>query len=281
MATFADRLKELRQEKKLTQEELADKLNIGRSALAMYELGKRIPKYNTIDTFADFFNVSADYLRGKTSSRHGTILTQKQQKEWFNRIKKDAEKDGHPLPDFIHTLPELSAYIENLKLEDVIKSQNATIKALAKLNEDLRKQKQNSMSASGKGVRIPVLGRVVAGIPIEAVEEILDYEEITPELAATGEFFALKIRGHSMEPRMMEGDVVIVRKQEDVESGDVAIVLVNGNEATVKRVKKQEEGITLIATNTSVYEPHFYSNKEIKNLPVQILGKVVELRGKF
>lgn len=136
-------------------------------------------------------------------------------------------------------------------------------------------------SPKGRGVRIPVLGRVVAGIPIEAVEEILDYEEITPELAATGEFFALKIRGHSMEPRMMEGDVVIVRKQEDVESGDVAIVLVNGNEATVKRVKKQEEGITLIATNTSVYEPHFYSNKEIKNLPVQILGKVVELRGKF
>lgn len=134
---------------------------------------------------------------------------------------------------------------------------------------------------AGRGVRIPVLGRVVAGIPIEAVEEILDYEEITPELAASGEFFALKIRGHSMEPRMMEGDVVIVRRQDDVESGDIAIVLVNGNEATVKRVKKQEDGITLIATNTSVYEPHYYSNKEIEELPVRILGKVVELRGKL
>lgn len=136
-------------------------------------------------------------------------------------------------------------------------------------------------SPTGRGVRIPVLGRVVAGIPIEAVEEILDYEEITPELAASGEFFALKIRGHSMEPRMMEGDVVIVRRQDDVESGDVAIVLVNGNEATVKRVKKQEDGIALIATNTSVYEPHYYSNKEIEELPVRILGKVVELRGKL
>jgi repressor LexA len=136
-------------------------------------------------------------------------------------------------------------------------------------------------SPTGRGVRIPVLGRVVAGIPIEAVEEILDYEEITPELAASGDFFALKIRGHSMEPRMMEGDVVIVRRQDDVESGDVAIVLVNGNEATVKRVKKQPEGITLIATNTSVYEPHFYSNKEIADLPVRILGRVVELRGKM
>lgn len=79
----------------------------------------------------------------------------------------------------------------------------------------------------------------------------------------------------------MEGDVVIVRRQDDVESGDVAIVLVNGNEATVKRVKKQEDGITLIATNTSVYEPHYYSNKEIEELPVRILGKVVELRGKL
>ena len=138
-----------------------------------------------------------------------------------------------------------------------------------------------TVSPAGRGVRIPVLGRVVAGIPIEAVEEILDYEEITPELAATGEFFALKIRGHSMEPRMMEGDVVIVRRQDDVDSGDVAIVLVNGDEATVKRVKKQPEGITLIATNTSVYEPHFYSNKEIAELPVRILGRVVELRGKL
>ena len=136
-------------------------------------------------------------------------------------------------------------------------------------------------SPTGRGVRIPVLGRVVAGIPIEAVEEILDYEEITPELAASGEFFALKIRGHSMEPRMMEGDVVIVRRQDDVDSGDVAIVLVNGDEATVKRVKKQEDGITLIANNISVYEPHYYSNKEIEELPVRILGKVVELRGKL
>lgn len=132
-----------------------------------------------------------------------------------------------------------------------------------------------------KGVQIPVLGRVVAGVPLEAVEEILDYEEITPELAATGEFFALQIRGRSMEPRMLEGDVVIVRRQSDVDSGDIAIVLVNGDEATVKRVSKSDRGITLIATNPNVYEPHFYSSEEINDLPVQILGKVVELRGKL
>ena len=142
-------------------------------------------------------------------------------------------------------------------------------------------QKIKINSTHPKGVQIPVLGRVVAGVPLEAVEEILDYEEITPELAATGEFFALQIRGRSMEPRMLEGDVVIVRRQSDVDSGDIAIVLVNGDEATVKRVSKSDRGIPLIATNPNVYEPHFYSSEEINDLPVQILGKVVELRGKL
>lgn len=129
-----------------------------------------------------------------------------------------------------------------------------------------------------KGVRIPVLGRVVAGIPIEAVEEILDYEEITPELAATGEFFALQVRGDSMLPKLEEGDVVIVKKQEDVETGDIAIVLVNGDEATIKQIKKVDGGIMLYGFNPDVYEPHFYSNQQIEELPVRILGKVIESR---
>lgn len=136
-------------------------------------------------------------------------------------------------------------------------------------------------SKESKYVRIPVLGRIIAGLPMEAIQEPIDWEEIPREMAATGEFFALKVKGHSMEPRILEGDVVIVKKQADVESGKLAVVLVNGNEATLKRVKKQKEGITLIATNMSVYEPHFYTNEEIEKLPVQILGEVVELRGKF
>lgn len=127
---------------------------------------------------------------------------------------------------------------------------------------------------------IPVLGKVAAGTPIEAVEDILDYEEIDAHTAASGEYFALQIKGHSMEPKISDGDVVIVRKQEDCESGDVAVVLVNGDDATVKRIKKEPAGIMLIPNNPS-YEPKFYSNAEIENLPVKILGKVIELRAKF
>ena len=127
---------------------------------------------------------------------------------------------------------------------------------------------------------IPVLGRVAAGTPIEAVEDILDYEEIDAKTAASGEHFALQIKGQSMEPRIKDGDVVIVRKQDGCDSGDVAVVLVNGDEATVKRIKKEPAGIMLIPSNPS-YEPKFYSNDEIESLPVKILGKVIELRAKF
>ena len=127
---------------------------------------------------------------------------------------------------------------------------------------------------------IPVLGKVAAGTPIEAVEDILDYEEIDAKTAASGEHFALQIKGQSMEPRIKDGDVVIVQKQDDCDSGDVAVVLVNGDEATVKRIKKEPAGIMLIPNNPS-YEPKFYSNAEIENLPVKILGKVIELRAKF
>ena len=128
--------------------------------------------------------------------------------------------------------------------------------------------------------KIPVLGRVIAGIPIEAVEEIIDYEEIPQSMAKNGEYFALQIKGDSMEPKFSAGDVVIVRKQVDVDNGDIAIVLVNGNEATVKKIRKFDGGINLIPTNSN-YDVITYTNAQIEQLPVRIIGKVVELRAKF
>lgn len=131
-----------------------------------------------------------------------------------------------------------------------------------------------------KGVLIPTLGTVKAGIPLDAIEEIIDYEEIPVEMAKQGEFFSLRVKGDSMEPRIMEGDSVIVRKQPDADSGDIVIALVNGNEATVKKLKKTSDGIMLIPNN-SKYDVMFFSKKDIEELPLTILGKVVELRGKF
>ena len=128
--------------------------------------------------------------------------------------------------------------------------------------------------------RIPVYGSVAAGIPLEAIQDIEDYEEITEDMARSGKYAALKIKGNSMLPRFTPGDVVIVRLQDDVDNGDIAIVMVNGDEATCKKIKKTPEGVMLISTNSD-YEPMFYSNQEIADLPVRIWGKVVELRAKF
>lgn len=131
-----------------------------------------------------------------------------------------------------------------------------------------------------KGVIINVLGRVAAGIPIEAIEDIIDTEEISEDLARTGEFFGLQIHGDSMEPRMYEGDVVIVRKQDDAESGDIVIAMVNGNDATCKRLMKYTGGISLLSLN-SKYDPMMFTNQDILDKPVRIIGKVIELRGKL
>lgn len=130
------------------------------------------------------------------------------------------------------------------------------------------------------GVWIPVLGDVAAGVPIEAIEDILGWEEITLKMAETGEHFGLQIRGDSMTPQICDGDIVIVRRQSDADTGDIAVVLVNGDEATVKRIKKRPEGLMLIPNNPD-YEPMLYNAKEIESLPVKIVGKVVELRRKL
>lgn len=135
-------------------------------------------------------------------------------------------------------------------------------------------------SQETKGIMIPVLGRVSAGIPLETVTDILDYEEIPKEWASKGEYFALKIKGDSMFPRIVENDVVIVKKQSDVDSGDIGVVLINGEDATVKKIKTVDSGIFLIPLN-QLYEPIFYTNEDIEKLPISILGKMVELRGKF
>lgn len=131
-----------------------------------------------------------------------------------------------------------------------------------------------------ESTRIPVLGSIPAGIPIEAIQDIIDYEEIDSDIAAKGEYFALKIKGDSMEPRICEGDVVIVRKQDDVESGDIAIVMVNGNDATIKRLLKYQDGIRLMPSNPT-YDPIYFTNQEILEKPVKVIGKVIENRQKY
>lgn len=189
-----------RKQNKLSQEKLAQKLNVSRSTVAMWENNSNEPDHKTLIKIATILNISIDDLLENKNSR--------------------------------------------------------------------------------KGIKIPVLGSVAAGIPISAIQDILDYEEISEEMASKGEYFGLEIKGESMAPTISNGDTVIVKTQQTAENGDIAIVLINGDEATCKKIKKMPEGIMLIPLNSD-YEPIFYSNKEIEQLPVRIIGKVEELRRKF
>lgn len=144
----------------------------------------------------------------------------------------------------------------------------------------MTEQSNSSIHPPQKGITINVYGRVAAGIPLEMIEDIIDTEEIPEDMARTGEFFGLQIKGDSMEPKISNGDTVIVRQQDNAESGEIVIATINGDEATCKRLRKYRDGIELISTNPS-YEPMFFSNEEIVNKPVKIIGRVVELRAKF
>lgn len=136
----------------------------------------------------------------------------------------------------------------------------------------------NENRSTSKALRIPVLGVIPAGIPIEAIEDIVDYEELHPD-AAKGDrkFFGLRVKGDSMSPEIQSGSTVIVRQQSTCDSGDVCVVMVDGQDATLKRVRLDPEGIYLVPANGS-YPTDFYSNEKIKKLPVRILGVVYEVR---
>ena len=130
-----------------------------------------------------------------------------------------------------------------------------------------------------KCIKIPVFGTVAAGTPIDAIENILGYEDIPEEWAKYGDYFALVIKGDSMFPDIHDGDRVIVKNQSVVENGEIAIVCVNGETATCKRIQRYEKELCLISLNPS-YETMRFTPEEVNSLPITIMGKVVEVRRK-
>lgn len=178
-----------------------------------------------------------------------------------------------------------SGHIDNMRRDRIAalsKILRMSPLAIMGIDDDLSSRLPNMVSVEARTFRVPIVGRVAAGRPIVADEEIVGYEYIDNKYSKDGhEYFGLRIVGKSMEPTIMDGDIVIVRRQNYVESGEIAIVLIDGEEATAKEVKESADGITLIGHNAAVYTPHFYSAQEVKNLPVQIIGRVVQSIRKF
>lgn len=201
-----NRIKLLREEKKIRQDELAKVLSISPSAVGMYERDEREPNDEITLKLAEYFGVSTDYLLGKSDNRNGDVPISK----------------------------------------------------------------------------IPILGTVKAGYDWLAEENIVDYITLKENIPNVNEYYALRITGDSMLPLLAEGDLVIVHDQDDVESGQTAVVLINGEEATVKKVVKTKEGIELHAMNP-YYPVKKFTFEDMQKIPVKIIGRVKEakIKGAF
>ena len=193
-------------------------------------------------------------------------------------LRKEKGLTQEKVAQYLNTVHSSYNRMENNDIEKISSEYLKKLSTLYNVSIDYLLGQENNKKE--RGIQIPVLGTIPAGIPIEAIEEILDYEEIPQSMAQKGDYFGLKVRGDSMAPRIQSGDIVIVRKQETAESGDICVIMVNGFDATLKQIKRDYNGISLVPFNPD-YKPMFYSNKDIEELPIKIIGKVIELRGKF
>ena len=210
-----ERILQLRRGLGLTQSKVAEKLGIQRPTYTRYEKGNIDPPADMIRKLADFFDVSTDYLLGKSDNPHDINLFLAETYEAEERI---------PIPKY------------------------EAVKA-------------------GFG-----------GVTLEGLigYEFFDKSSINGHLAEN--YFCVQIKGDSMAPQLIEGDIVLVKRQDDVDNGQLAVVVINDEEATIKKVKKGRDYIELISSNPA-YDSRIIEEIYLEGL--HIVGQVMELKRKF
>lgn len=181
----------------------------------------------------------------------------------------------------------LSGDIKNVKssiIANIADLFNVSPAWLAGLSDE--KYRETKLDKYGRNViSIPLIGTVRAGYNYLAEQNWEGTRDIPKELAKTGDFFALRINGNSMFETLWDSDIVAVKKQNYAVDGNIAVVLINGDEATVKMFRKLDNGIKLMPlnrrinseTNEPYYEDLFFTEKEIETKPVQIIGIVKQI----
>lgn len=146
---------------------------------------------------------------------------------------------------------------------------------------DLIERKEKKDQFGNTVTSIPILGIVKAGYDYLAQENWIGTIDVETSLVGDGkDFIALKVHGDSMSPTLIEDDIVIIKKQDDFENGDIVVAIINGDEATIKKGKKSDAGILLQPLNNA-YEPLIFTYDEMKTIPVTIVGIVKQLKREF
>lgn len=216
MDVLGQRIRALRKEKALTQGGLGVALRVGKSTISQYETGVSTPDATMLQSIADYFNVSLDYLLGRTDYPRPHNMLRENEADYLASILRD-------------------------QLVDM-----------------------------GEMIPVPILGRIAAGEPIYA-EQNVEGVQMTPKKdVAGGEFFWLRVKGDSMKAaNINDNDLVLVRRQEALENGQIGVVIVNGDEATIKRVHINGDQCVLVPEN-SAYHPRVYHAKDVR-----IVGEAV------
>lgn len=330
--TFGEKVKFFREEKNLTQEELAKFMNVDRSTVGKWENDTSKPDFDKIIKLSGYFEVTTDFLLGHFDPRlfaeYVNLVRGNRTVEQFSidtginksYILQMCTAGLEKIPDlevlkkiaynspYYKDLLKISGYIEGIrdsktkgsidytqqfldipnKSMNIIRESSEPYKSLTEYQELLNgKMKEiqkivneytnqniniSDIMPVGKTIKIPVLGKIPAGIPVEAIENIIDYVDVPENEVKNGSYFYLQVEGDSMiGSRIHDGDRVLVKRQKDIESGEIAVVRVNSHDATLKRVKKADGQVILYPDNPA-YEPII-----IKEEGAEFIGKVIKV----
>lgn len=205
------------------------------------------------------------------------------------RIVELSKKQGKSMTHLCKLIGKYRNYFADVRSKDltvpteylviIAEDLGTTVEYLTWQTDDPNPVQTESVEKRKTAIRIPVLGRVSAGIPLEAIEDIIDFEEIPADMVrGDSEYFGLRVSGDSMYPKYLEGDIIIVRRQDTCENGQDCVVYVNGYDATLKTVYLLDNGGIRLQPVNPQYAPKSYF---VGDEPVSIAGVVVELRRKI
>lgn len=292
-------IKRLRESRGLTQKELGDIAGVTDKAVSTWETGIKDPRMGAIQKLADYFGVKKSEIIDddiEVSSRPTQIIQRpasiKKDYTFANTIRRlceawdksplRVERDLRMFHDHFMRLLHAQEQPTDKEVDAFAQYFSVPRAFLAPAKQEtpqLTIEDKNVVPLSvHSGDTIPVLGKVPAGVPIEAIEDIIERVDLPEKLANSGhEYFGLLVTGNSMYPEYHDGDTVIVRVQPTAETGDDVVAYIDGSDATLKRITITEAGIQLRPINPE-YETRSFTNKEVEEVPVRIAGIVVEQR---
>lgn len=293
--SIAENIRRLREAHHLTQRELGEIAGVSDKAVSTWELGVKEPRMGAVARIAAHFGIPKSAVLDDPLPAAGFATALERLCTAWGRTPERVERDlalphGRLLQlrrgQVVPTDQELDLFARYFRapravlLGEIVLPEVSNVAPLPAgyYTPTLRDDSGDNLLPMPPRRRVPVLGRVPAGIPLEAVSEVVEELELDATLAGDGyDYFGLLVTGDSMYPEYRDGDVVVLRVQATAETGDDVVAYIGGSDATLKRLTRTESGIQLRPLNPE-YPVRSFTRQEVLSLPVTIAGVVVEQR---